>query len=322
MREMTREIKMENELSTSSMPKDPLWPSAGDWLAGRHAPYAQRKLAVLGVPAAVGSITPGRCDLAPAAVREALYRFSTYDLEHGDDLESIAAYDRGDLAVEKLGVDEAFQPIADGVRDSVKGVDALILLGGDNSITRSGLHGLDVALERCGLLSFDAHLDLRDLGGGLTNGNPVRALLRDGLPGRNIVQVGLQPFANSRQYHEVALDAGITVISSGECHRRGIEPVVERALAQLAPHCDAIYVDFDIDVLDRAFAPACPGARPGGITPAALRSAARLCGENPKVRIADLVEVDPECDVARVTVYATCMCLLGFASGVARRKHL
>jgi formiminoglutamase len=313
---------MENELNAPLMANDPSWPRASEWLAGRRAPYSQRKLAVLGVPSAMGSITPGRCDLAPAAVREALYRFSTYDVDTGDDLESVAAIDRGDLAVEKMGVAEAFEPITDGVRSALKGVDALILLGGDNSITRAGVHGLGVALERCGLLTFDAHLDLRDLGGGLTNGNPVRALLRDGLPGRNIVQMGLQPFANSRQYHEVALDAGITVISSGECRRRGVETVVDRALAQLAQHCDAIYVDFDIDVLDRAYAPACPGARPGGITPAELRSAARICGENAKVRIADLVEVDPECDVARVTIYAMCMCLLGFASGVACRKHL
>jgi formiminoglutamase len=304
------------------IPSDPFWPRASEWLAGWHAPYAQRKLAVLGVPAVTGSITPGRCDLAPAAVREALYRFSTYDLETGDDVESVAACDLGDLPVGKMSVADAFQPVADRVRSAADGADALVLLGGDNSITRPGVHGLGLELDRCGLLTLDAHLDLRDQTGGLTNGNPVRALLRDGLPGRNIVQVGLQPFANSRQYHQIALDAGITVISSGECRRSGIDTVVERALAQLAQHCDAIYVDFDIDVLDRAFAPACPGARPGGITPAELRSAARLCGEHRKVRIADLVEVDPECDVARVTVYATCMCLLGFASGVARRTHL
>jgi formiminoglutamase len=312
---------MEHELSGPSKPSDPFWPRASEWIAGRHAADAQRKLAILGVPAAMGSITPGRCDLTPAAVREALYRFSTYDLETGADLETIAAWDRGNLAVEKMAVADAFQAIRDGVRSAAEGVDALVLLGGDNSITRPGVHSLGSALERCGLLTFDAHLDLRDLGGGLTNGNPVRALLRDGLPGGNIVQVGLQPFANSRQYHEVALEAGITVISSAECHRLGIGAVVQRMLARLAQHCDAVYVDFDIDVLDRAFAPACPGARPGGITPEELRSAARLCGEHPKVRIADLVEVDPERDVASVTVYATCMCLLGFASGVARRKH-
>ena len=305
-----------------AIPSDPLWPRASAWLAGQHAPDAQRKLAVLGIPTGRGSITPGRCDLTPAAAREALQRFTTYDLEVGVDLESIAAHDRGDLAVEQLSLAESFPMIAEQVRLSTEGVDALLLLGGDNSITRPGVHGLGLPLEQCGLLTFDAHLDLRDLGGGLTNGNPVRALLRDGLPGRNIVQIGLQPFANSRQYHQVAIDAGITVVTVAEFRRRGVEEVVQQALDSLAQCCDAIYVDFDIDVLDRAFAPACPGARPGGITPAELRCAARLCGEHSKVRIADFVEVDPERDIAQVTVYATCMCLLGFASGVARRKSL
>lgn len=303
-------------------PNDPSWPRASAWLAGQHASYAQRKLAVLGVPANSGSITPGRCDLTPAAVRAALQRFSTYDLENGVDLESVAVRDHGDLDVAKLGVAASFQTIAEQVKVSAQGVDALVLLGGDNSITRPGVHGLGLPLEKCGLLTLDAHLDLRDLDGGLTNGNPVRALLNDGLPGQNIVQVGLQPFANSRQYHEVALDAGITVIPAIEFSRRSVEDVVEQALHYLAKRCEAIYVDFDIDVLDRAFAPACPGARPGGITPAELRCAARLCGEHSKVRIADLVEVDPERDVAQVTVYATCMCLLGFAAGVARRMFL
>ncbi len=300
-------------------PDDPFWPRASAWLAGQHVPAAQRKLAVLGIPTGRGSITPGRCDLTPAAVREALKRFSTYDLEVGVDLESIVARDRGDLAVEKLGLAESFQMIAEQVRFSAEGVDALLLLGGDNSITRPGVHGLGLPLEKCGLLTFDSHLDLRDLGGGLTNGNPVRALLRDGLPGWNIVQLGLQPFTNSRQYHEVAIQAGITVVPVAEFRRRGVEAVVQQALDSLAQRCDAIYVDFDIDVLDRAFAPACPGARPGGIAPAELRCAARLCGEHPKVRIADFVEVDPERDIAQVTVYATCMCVLGFSSGVARR---
>lgn len=299
---------------------DPFWPRASAWLAGHHAPDAQRKLRVLGVPSRLGSITPGRCDLTPSALRLALQRFSTYDLEQGVDLESIDARDLGDLPVANIGLADSFEMIAERVKLSAQGVDALLLLGGDNSITRPGVHGLGLPLEKCGLLTFDAHLDLRDLGGGLTNGNPVRALLGDGLLGRNIVQIGLQPFANSRRYHEVAIEAGITPIPVVELRRRGVEAVVEQALQSLAQRCDAIYVDFDIDVLDRAFAPACPGARPGGIAPAELRSAARLCGEHAKVRIADLVEVDPERDVAQVTVYATCTCLLGFASGLARRK--
>jgi len=268
-----------------------------------------------------GSITPGRCDLAPAAVRAALQRFSTYDIESGGDLERVAATDHGDLAVAGLSPAEAFQTVKEGAFSSLVGADVLFLLGGDNSITYPGVHALGVALERCGLLTLDAHFDLRDLDAGLTNGNPIRALLAAGLPGRNIVQVGLQPFANSRFYHNLATGAGITVITADDFHRRGVVPVIAAALDQLARSADAIYVDFDIDVLDRAFAPATPGSRPGGITPAELRTAARLCGANPKVLIADLVEMDPERDVAGVTVYAACMCLLAFASGLLLRKQ-
>jgi formiminoglutamase len=300
---------------------DPFWPRASAWLAGAHAADALRRLSILGAPVARGSITPGRCDLAPAAVRAALQRFSTYDIESGGDLERIAATDHGDLPVAGLGPAEAFQTVKDGAFNALVGADALFLLGGDNSITYPGVHALGVALERCGLLTLDAHFDLRDLDAGLTNGNPIRALLAAGLPGRNIVQVGLQPFANSRFYHNVATGAGITVITAVDFHRRGVVPVIAAALDQLARSADAIYVDFDIDVLDRAFAPAGSGSRPGGITPAELRTAARLCGANPKVLIADLVEIDPERDVAGVTVSAACMCLLAFASGLLLRKQ-
>jgi formiminoglutamase len=299
-------------------PADPNWPRASNWLAGAHTTGPAR-LAVIGAPVALGSITPGRCDLAPAAIRAALRRFSTYDLGSKADLADLAVRDWGDLDVALLGPASAFQQVRKGVRTATAGADATILLGGDNSVTRPGVHALGIPFDRCGLLTLDAHLDLRDLSAGLTNGNPVRALLADGLPGANIVQAGLQPFANSRAYHEVALDAGITLVTADEIRARGIAQVVQEALAQLDERVDAIYVDFDIDVLDRAFAPATPGSRPGGITPAELSSAARICGAHMKVRIADLVEVDPEADIANVTVYATCMCLLAFAAGVLSR---
>ena len=299
---------------------DPFWPRASAWRGGAHAEDVVRRISILGAPVARGSITPGRCDLAPAAIRAALHRFTTYDIETGGDVERIAATDHGDLAVAGLSPSEAFQAIKEGVFNALVGADALILLGGNNSVTYPGAHGLGITLERCGLLTLDAHLDLRELDAGLTNGNPVRALLADGLPGRNIVQIGLQPFANSRFYHQVATGAGITVISDEDFRRRGVVPVISAALDQLARSADAIYVNFDIDVLDRAFASATPGSRPGGITPAELRSAARLCGASHKVLIADLVEIDPEQDVAGATVQAACMCLLGFASGLLMRK--
>ncbi|MFN8059782.1 MAG: arginase family protein [Vicinamibacterales bacterium] len=75
----------------------------------------------------------------------------------------------------------------------------------------------------------------------------------------------------------------------------------------------------DIDVLDRTFVPATPGSRPGGLAPWQLRAAARLCGRHPKVRAADLVEIDPEEDISDRTTLAAAT-LLSFAAGVLERE--
>jgi formiminoglutamase len=302
---------------------DPNWPRASAWLAGATTVQPLGNLAVLGAPVRLGSITPGRCDLAPRAVCDILRKLSCYDVESDTDLQFLAARDLGNLELANAKLEAAFAPLRDAVRNAGHEADAVVLLGGDNGVTRAGVHGIADSLARCGLLTFDAHFDLRDLSNGLTNGNPVRALLADGLLGTNIVQIGLQGFANSQAYAQVARDAGITVVTMNQIRARGIEMIVTEALDYLSQRVATIYVDFDMDVLDRAFAPACPGARPGGLTPWELRHAAFLCGLNPKVRAIDLVEVDPTQDVADVTVLATGACLLSFASGlVYRLRHV
>ena len=301
------------------MPDDPNWPRASEWLSGAHSPDPACRLAVLGAPLHLGSITPGRADLAPAAIRSILHRLSTYDLEFNRDIRHIAATDRGDLALADTTPADALGLLGAAVRDAGAQSNALVLLGGDNSITRPGLHGMCTDLSRAGLLTLDAHLDLRDLSAGLTNGNPVRALLADGLPGSQVVQIGIQPFANSRQYFDVAREAGIKVISTAEVRAMGIETAISEALDRLDQDVEAIYVDLDLDVLDRAFAPATPGSRPGGLTPAEMRAAVRLCGAHPKVRVLDLVEIDPTKDVADATVFAAGLALLSFASGLLGR---
>ncbi|MFN0084082.1 MAG: agmatinase family protein [Blastocatellia bacterium] len=299
--------------------EDSFWPRASAWLAGAHAEVVFGRLAVLGAPVRMGSITPGRCDLTPQAVRAILRKFSCYDIESETDLHLLEAIDLGDLPLAEASLEAAFAPIRGAVREALRTADAVAILGGDNGVTRPGVHGLGDALDRCGLITLDAHLDLRDLSAGLTNGNPVRALLGDGLPGRNIVQIGLQSFANSRAYAEVAREAEITVITMDQVRKRGVEALLTESLDELAGRTDAIYVDLDVDVLDRIFAPATPGSRPGGLTPWELRRAAWLCGFHPRVRAVDLVEVDPTRDIADATVLSTAACLLAFASGLVAR---
>jgi formiminoglutamase len=302
------------------MADDPKWPRAGAWLRGDHYPGPVGRLAVLGAPLHLGSITPGRCDLAPGAIRKALDRYGTFESDTGVDVRDLAVTDLGDVDCADARPEEAFTPLSDAVRSALQDSDVLVLLGGDNSITRPGCHGANASLESLGLLTLDAHHDIRDLDSGLSNGNPVRALLDDGLPGANIVQVGIAPFANSRTYGGIAREAGITVITIDDVRARGVNVVVEEALMRLSARADAIYVDFDIDVLDRAFAPGAPGSRPGGLTTPQLFRAARMCGEHPQVRVADLVELDPTGDVADLTALAAARCLVSFAAGVVGRQ--
>jgi formiminoglutamase len=296
---------------------DPNWPRADAWLQGDQHDHPVARLAVVGAPVRRGSISGGRFDLAPGAIRGALHRFSTHDGR--SDLRRVAARDEGDLRLADATPEEAGPEVAGAVGGSLPSYDAVVLLGGDNSITASAVRGLPAPLERCGLMTLDAHHDVRDTGTGLTNGNPVRALLDAGLPGHHVVQVGIQPFANSPVYAAAAAESGINVITAVDARSRGIDRAVSEALHQLASRVEAIYVDLDVDVLDRAFAPACPGSRPGGLFPAEIQAAARVAGSHPNVRALDIVEVDPAADVADITVLSAASFLLSFASGLASR---
>jgi formiminoglutamase len=265
------------------------WRSVAD-LVGRHA---DAPVAILGAGVNERSLTPGRCDLGPKAFRAALPRFSTYDVETGAEL-STRVHDAGDVAVKALSPADAFEPVRAAVAaQASRGLTALI--GGNNAITRPGAHAL--GLERVGVLTLDAHFDLRDTDQGLTNGNPIQALLDDGLDGRRISQLGLAPFANTKRAHEKAKAAGISVRTTRECRDRGLAALVAEELERLSALVDVIYVDFDIDVIDRSQWPASPGARPGGVSAQDFFDATRVVGAHPKVKAVDLTEYDPSLEI-------------------------
>ena len=287
------------------------WPNLSDLLvsADTAAPVG-----LVGAPLATGSVTPGRCDLAPALLRQTLRRIGRYDVETRRELAPCIA-DHGDVDVSELSIEQATVPISDAVRRSTESHQLTLLVGGNNAVTRPGVLGLGLPLEKVGLITLDAHFDMRDTDEGLSNGNPVRALIEDGLPGANIAQLGLASFANSRKMHDDALAAGNLVVTIDEVRRDGIEPAIDRALSHVA-HCDAIVVDCDIDVIDRSQFPAAPGARPGGMAVEDFFHAVRRLASDPRVRVIDLTEWDPPLDAtdlsALIAARWVAECLAGF----------
>jgi len=289
------------------------WKSIADLFVGT----GRAEVALIGAPMEAGSVTPGRCDLAPETIRRTLRRFSTYDVETGAEL-AVSIHDAGDVDVRGVMPADGFAPIVDAVGRCTIDHGLTLLLGGNNAVTRPAAHGFGLPLDKVGLITFDAHFDMRDTAGGAMNGNPVRCLLEDGLPGANIVQIGLAPFANTLKMDEDAAQAGISTYDLSDLEG-GLDTVIDEAFETLdRAGVEAVMIDFDIDVIDRAQCPGAPGARPGGLHVNQFFRAARYALRQPKVRLVDLTEFDPSLDVSDITALTAgrwvCEVLAGYSS--------
>lgn len=295
---------------------DPRWPRASAWLSG-DTDSAHVDVAVLGVPTHRTSLSPTRADTTPQAIRAALARYSTYSWSHDVDVAELTCRDLGDVA-EPDGPDGHMR-VREAVTHAVATARLLIALGGDNSLTYSVVTGACPDLADAGLITIDAHHDLRD---GISNGSPVQRLIEAGLPGDHIVQIGIADFANSAEYARRARDHGITVITRDDLRDRDLGQVMDEAMGIAGGGGGPIHVDLDVDVCDRSVAPGCPASAPGGISAQDLRHLAFLAGRSPHVRSIDIAEIDAAADSAdQRTVRLGALLLLEAAAGLACRPN-
>ena len=316
----------------ATLSHDPLWPRAGRWPAlAEFASGASVDLALIGVPAWRTSLSPTGAHATPAAIRSALQRYSPAIMPDrtradGDGVAS-EPRDLGELRFADAGdIDEPDGPAGEArtiaaVADALERASVVLALGGDNSVTVAtalGAWGDDLA--RAGLVTIDAHYDLRD---GVSNGSPVRRLVQAGLDGRRIVQIGIADFANSAAYARRAAELGITVIHRDELHGRRPADVMAEALEVAGAGGGPVHLDVDVDACDRSVAPACPASVPGGLAAWELRALVRAAGADARVRSADLVEIDATTDAAdERTVRLAALCVLEFAAGLASQAGL
>jgi len=285
------------------MSEDALWPCALNWLldgtennreaveSGSDARFGHAvDLGLVGVPAHLTSISPTGADATPDAVRDALRRYSTWSWAHGVDLRDLSVFDFGNSSEPDSPEGEALTSALTGV--ATDAARLTVVIGGDNSVTFAAMRGANPVLERAGLITFDAHHDLRD---GISNGSPVRRLVEAGLPGSQVAQIGIADFSNSPEYAARARDLGITVIPRDALRTKSPETLWREVVAALGD-VDQIYVDIDVDVCDRSVVPACPAAAPGGFSADELRQFANLAGREPRVNCIDITEIDATAD--------------------------
>jgi formiminoglutamase len=152
------------------------WPNLSELVSTAHR---DAPVGLLGAPLAAGSVTPGACDLAPGLLRNSLRRIGRYDVETGREVDTIVL-DRGDADLANLSIEQATSVLREAVAASAEAHALTLLVGGNNAVIRPGVLGIGGSLNEIGLITLDAHFDMRDLDAGLSNGNPVRALIEEG----------------------------------------------------------------------------------------------------------------------------------------------
>lgn len=288
-----------------ALPHDPLWPRAHSLFTGEVG--GNSDVTLVGIPASQTSLSPTSAHETPAAIRSALLRYSTAHSDPRVSIERLTLRDAGNVSSpdsnEQLAIERLVKLKAE--------TKLLIALGGDNSVTYSAVK----ATGATGLITFDAHYDLRD---GISNGSPVRRLIEAGLNGKNVVQIGIADFSNSTEYAKRAKDFGITVIPRSALRSRSVSDVWAEAISIAG---DKVFVDFDMDVCDRSVVPACPAAAPGGISADEIRQFAFLAGSSNSLIGADITEIDSTKDSNdERTVRLAALVVLEMIAGLSTRE--
>ncbi len=152
-----------------------------------------------------------------------------------------------------------------------------------------------------GLIHLDAHSDTGGPFDGerFNHGAPFRNAVLDGvLDPTRTVQIGLR--GASGYLYEFAADSGMTCLSIEDVAAIGIAAVIARA-REVAT--GPVYLSFDIDALDPAFAPGTGTPETGGLTTREAQAILRgLKGLD--IVGGDVVEVAPQYDATTNTAHA------------------
>jgi arginase len=246
---------------------------------------------LLGVPFDANSSYLRGPAAAPAKIREAVRcEASNGWSELGTDVGTAGAFaDAGDLQLNN-SVDktrEDFEMIENAVRKILNKEEQPVSLGGDHSITYPILKAFAGRWPDLTIIHFDAHSDLYDefQGNRLSHACPFARIMENRLAKR-LIQVGIRTL--NRHQREQAEKFAVEIVPMAAL------PAYDRLKVR-----GPVYISFDIDVLDPAFAPGISHREPGGMT---VREAiAHLHAIDGLIVGADMVEYNPEQDISGMT---------------------
>jgi len=261
--------------------------------------------AIYGFPFDAGVTYRPGARFGARAIRDASQYVKNYHIEHDLDItEILSLADAGDTPVSPFSCKETLELCAEFAGGLADSGTKVMGVGGDHSLAYANLKA---TWNRRGkpsgglaMIHFDSHVDTVDMTGGerWSHASPFIRAVEDGyLDPRRMLSVGIKGPLNTRDDLAYAADHGIELITYEQWMREG-DARIRSFLERIGD--DEVYVTFDIDCIDPAYAPGTGTPCLGGFTSAEAFGLVRsLAGVN--VVGADVVEVLPDRDPAGIT---------------------
>jgi agmatinase len=243
----------------------------------------------------------------PRAIREASQYVKPFHLEFGVNVaERLSLADGGDAPVKPFDVRDTAEAVAAFAKGLGDPSSRLLAVGGDHSIAYANIKA---TWERQGrpagglsLIHLDSHLDTVDViwGEKWSHGSVFRRCIEDGLiDPKRMISIGVKGPLNTGADLDYAKSVGVTVITYEQMFREG-QQTFTHFLKHRVEDQHPVYLTFDIDVVDPAFAPGTGTPSVGGFTSAEVLALLRRC-RGVRLVGADIVEVLPDRDPAGIT---------------------
>jgi agmatinase len=238
-----------------------LFVSQPNVFSGVQKDYDKADYAVLGVPFDATSTYRSGARFGPNAIRQASLNIETYSFRTGLDVENLRLHDLGDLHV-STDTRKTLNILELVIRDIIK-TKIPVTIGGEHTITLGIAKGFGSKIPKTAVVSFDAHLDLRNefLGLKLSHTTFMRRINEETKPAK-IIEVGTRSVCKEELAY--AKKAGIEFLTTQQIRKEGSQQVAERLKEKLA-ECEHIYLSIDMDVLDPAYAPAVQNPEADGL---------------------------------------------------------
>ena len=226
-------------------------------------------VAFVGVPLDIGASNRSGARLGPRQIRDESRMIRPYNVAtRAAPFESLQVADIGDVPINTFNLLKSVDIIEKFYTDKIVKHGAIPLtLGGDHTIALPILRALAKKHGPVGMVHIDAHADINDemFGEKIAHGTPFRRAVEENLiDGNRVVQIGLRGTGYSAEEFDWSTEQGFRVVPAEECWYKSLTPLMAEVREKLGD--GPVYLSFDIDGIDPAFAPGTGTAEIGGLT--------------------------------------------------------